>query len=94
MDNCDEDIPQVYDYQYQVYLESEDFIVIKVSGMHSNSNVSIHDVLGNLIHHEKIETDGGVLVLKKINISQFNSGIYLIRLEENGFQTTRRVIFP
>ncbi len=94
MDNCDEDIPQTYDYQYQVYLESEDFIVVKVSGLHSNSNISIHDVLGNLIHHEKIETNGGVLVLKKINISQFNSGIYLIRLEENGFQTTRRIIFP
>ena len=60
---------------------------LNLSRLDNNTNVEVFDVLGKKIYADRIEN-----LNKSIDVSQWNNGVYLVRLtSDNGTQTKRFV---
>jgi len=64
-----------------------DRLNLKLSGFHDSTNLEVFDVLGKRIFTNKLSN-----VSSSINVSQWNSGVYLVRITtDTGTQTKRFV---
>ena len=64
-----------------------DRLNLKLSKLNSNATVEVFDVLGKKIYLDKVNA-----ITKTVNVSQWNNGVYLVRLTtDSGTQTKRFV---
>ncbi len=64
-----------------------DRLNLKLSKLNSNATVEVFDVLGKKIYVDKVNA-----ITKTVNVSQWNNGVYLVRLTtDSGTQTKRFV---
>ena len=64
-----------------------DRLNLKLSKLNSNATVEVFDVLGKKIYVDKVNA-----ITKTVNVSQWNNGVYLVRLTtDSGTQTKRYV---
>jgi len=90
---CSEE--ETSNYQYNVYPNptSNGILQIQLSGLTDLSSIYIHDTIGKLIYSESFTDNDGQLIQKQIDISQFNSGLYFVTLQEINKVTTKKIIF-
>lgn len=64
-----------------------DKLNLKLSKLNNNTTVEVFDVLGKKIYADRVNT-----ITKTVNVSQWNNGVYLVRLTtDSGTQTKRFV---
>lgn len=64
-----------------------DNLNLRLSKLNNNTTVEVFDVLGKKIYADRVQT-----MTKKVNVSQWNNGVYLVRLtSDEGTQTKRFV---
>ena len=63
-------------------------MTIQASGVEGNVDVKITDVLGKVVYNETVSA------MKKIDVSEFKNGVYLVTVSDNGkkVQTKRMVV--
>ena len=64
-----------------------DKLNLKLSKLNSNTTVEVFDVLGKKIYADRVNA-----VTKTVNVSQWNNGVYLVRLTTNNGTQTKRFV--
>jgi len=59
--------------------------IFQVEGIRKNSQISIYDITGKSVYNKTLST-------QKINLSNLNKGIYLIKIQENNVIFTEKLI--
>jgi len=64
-----------------------DKLNLKLSKLNNNTTIEVFDVLGKKIYADKINT-----ITKTVNVSQWNNGVYLVRLTTDAGTQTKRFV--
>jgi len=60
---------------------------LKLSKLNNNTTVEVFDVLGKKIYADRVNT-----ITKTVNVSQWNNGVYLVRLTTDAGTQTKRFV--
>ena len=65
---------------------------IKINGLMNVASIYIYDVYGKSIYYEKINEDQQQSFIKQLDVSNYASGIYFLKLVDNTSVITKKII--
>lgn len=65
---------------------------IDLGGLYDISNVVIFDLLGKQVYNTVLENEEGSPIRKTVNLSNLNSGMYLVKLKTSDSEITKKLV--
>ena len=63
-----------------------------MSGLYEVSSIMSYDLLGKQVHNSNLNNQNGESIRKTIDVSSFNSGLYLVKLKTKDSEITKKLV--
>ena len=95
VNDCSVELPIENEVDFTFVLRpnpASDIVHIDLGGLYDASSITIYDLFGKQLYQESFDSENGSALERTIDISHLNNGVYLIKLNGNGNEITKRLV--
>jgi hypothetical protein len=71
---------------------ASDLVTIDLGGLYEASSISIFDLFGKILYQVSFDSENGIALEKSVDVSNLSQGVYLVKLNGNGNEMTKRLV--
>ncbi len=95
VEDCSEVVTSPNENEFEFLISpnpASSYAHIDLSGLYEVSSILVYDLLGKQVYNSNLDNQNGESVRKTIDVSSFNSGLYLVKLKTKDSEITKKLV--